>query len=142
MLSEANRLFRVAVIETFFIPQLKSRGYKKTRVNHPALKTKGLTKDEHISVYFDVETGLDYPDGDEWVMVDFVLSPRVNPPDSLKNPDYFTRIPGVKGAPRWRHRELVRFRQGRVKRLEEALIFIDRKAGELDESLKQRSVPA
>ncbi|MBI4258635.1 MAG: hypothetical protein HY619_06740 [Thaumarchaeota archaeon] len=140
LITEANKLLREGIIITFFTPQLRTQGYKASKVKHPTLKTKGLSKDNILHIYFDTETGLDYPDGDEWFIVEYLLPHNVDMPDALKNPDLFTSVTAGKGVRQWRHRELVRYRQGKVKRLEEAVIFIDRKAWELRGMLKQSGV--
>ncbi|MBI2185290.1 MAG: hypothetical protein HYU39_10090 [Thaumarchaeota archaeon] len=139
-ITEANKLLREGILNIFFTPQLRKLRYKPSRVKHPTLKTKGLSKDNILHIYFDTETGLDYPDGDEWFIVEYLLPHSVEMPDALKNPDLFSSIPAGKGVRQWRHRELVRYRQGKVKRFEEAVGFIDQKAAELREMLKQNSV--
>ncbi len=140
LLSDSNKVLREAIVEAFFFPQLKKLGYKKTKVKHPALKTEGLSKNKIIHMYFDLDTGIDYPDGDEWFIVEYLLPYDVNLPDSLKNPDYFANLASEKGSRNWRHRELVRYRYGKVKKLDEALAFIDRKSNELWESLRENAV--
>ena len=42
--------------------------------------------------FFDVDTGSDYPDGDEWFIVDLLFPYDVKLPDNLKGTDYFTTI--------------------------------------------------
>ena len=137
---EANRLLREAIIQAYFAPQLKKLGYNPTKVKHPAVDGSGVSKDDVLHLFFDAETGADYPDGDEWLMVEYLLPRDVDLPDRLKNPDYFTSLGGGKVERQWRHREIVRYRHGRLKRLEEALVFIDKKREELYSALRDNSV--
>ena len=61
-------------------------------------------------------------------------------PDSLKGPDYFTTISVSEGKHFWRHRELIRYKYGKSKKLSESLEFINRKYRELIETLQDSSV--
>ncbi len=139
-LSDANRIIRKAIINIYFEPELLSRDYKVSDVKHPMINSKGIRLNEYLHLFFDISTGSDYPDGDEWFIVEYLLPYSVNMPDNLKNPDYFTTLALDNGSIYWRHRELVRYRYGKVKRLEEALDFIDRKYKELSEVLKYASI--
>ncbi len=40
--------------------------YHKSRVKHPLINEEGLTLEDVLHLYFDLITGNDYPDGDEW----------------------------------------------------------------------------
>jgi hypothetical protein len=138
-LREANRIFRAAIVNTFFQPELEGLGYTRTGFRHPHYGVEGLSKDGIVYIYFDLDTGCEYVDGDEWVIVEYLVPFEVDIPDELKSPDYFTTIT-LDGRRFWRHREMVRYRQGRVKRLEDALTYIDRKATFLYEALKEGGV--
>lgn len=140
-LKEANELFRRAIIKAYFEPQLLKIDYRKSQVKHPNISDDGLTLDNNLHVYFDILTGNDYPDGDEWFSVEYIFPHGMKLPDNLKGPDYFTTlaIPNGEGH-YWRHRELVRFKYGKSKKLEEALGFIDRKYKELSKELYESGV--
>lgn len=135
-LSEANEIIRKAIIKEFFKPELTKFGFKESKERHPFIGEDGLTKDGLIHLYFDTETGNDYPDGDEWFIVEFLIPKEIDLPDKLKSPDYFTSL-AFKGKRLWRHRELVRYRYGKIKRLDEAIDYIIRKAEELSFALKE-----
>lgn len=139
-LSDANMILRKAIISVYFEPELLSRDYKVSEVKHPRINGRGIRLNEYLHLFFDINTGSDYPDGDEWFIVEYLLPYNVKMPDNLKNPDYFTTLALDDGSNYWRHRELVRYRYGKVKRLEEALDFIDRKYKELSEVLKEASI--
>jgi hypothetical protein len=129
-------ILRKAVVQTYFGPELMTMGYVQL---DPQAATLRLRKEDVLELGFDVVTGSEYPDGDEWVIVEYTLIKNVNLPDELKSREYFSRV-GHEGRQVWRHRELVRYRQGKVKRLEEALAFIDRKTKELTDALVKASV--
>ncbi len=139
-LNETNVIFRKALIKVYFEPELIRMGYRKSIVKHPAIMEDGLTSDDHLHLYFDLETGSDYPDGDEWLMVEFLFPYNIKLPDKVKGPDYFTTVSIGEGKNFWRHRELVRYKYGKSKKLTEALAFIDRKYKELQAALKESSV--
>ncbi len=52
-------------------------------------------------------------------------------PDSIKGADYFTTIPIEDNKNFWHHREMVRYKYGKTKKLTEALEFLDSKYKEL-----------
>jgi hypothetical protein len=134
-LKEANEVFRRAIIKAYFEPELLRMDYRKSSVKHPNISDAGLTIEDILHVYFDVYTGNDYPDGDEWFSVEYLLPYSVKLPDGLKGPDYFTTISVSEGKHYWRHRELVRFKYGKSKKLAESLQFIDKKYKELSKSI-------
>ena len=134
-LKEANEVFRQAIIKAYFEPELLRMDYRKSSVKHPNISNAGLTIEDILHVYFDVYTGNDYPDGDEWFSVEYLLPYNVRLPDGLKGPDYFTTISVSEGKHYWRHRELVRFKYGKSKKLAESLQFIDKKYKELSKSI-------
>ena len=84
-----------------------------------------------LHIFFDVETGSDYPDGDEWFIVDMLFPYDVNMPDSLKGADYFTTISSGQGNTYWHHRELIRFKYAKSKKLGDALEFLESKYKDL-----------
>ena len=52
-------------------------------------------------------------------------------PDNMKGPDYFTTISVENGKNFWHHRELIRYKYGKSKKLKEALEFLETKYKEL-----------
>ncbi|HVX03196.1 MAG TPA: hypothetical protein VHA09_08590 [Nitrososphaera sp.] len=139
-LKEANELFRRAIIKAYFEPQLLKMDYRKSAVKHPAIGDDGLTVDGILHIYFDVVTGNDYPDGDEWFSVEYIFPHSVKLQDSLKGPDYFTTLAVPDGKHFWRHRELVRFKYGKSKKLQESLEFLDKKYKELSKGLHDSGI--
>ena len=89
-----------------------------------------------LHVFFDVETGLDYPDGDEWFIVELLFPYDVTLPDSLKGSDFFTIIPVDQDKKYWHHRELIRFKYGKSKKLVYAMEFLELKYKELHKLLE------
>lgn len=136
-LNEANAIFRKAIVKTFFEPELIKIGYRKSSVKHPSIPDDGLTSNDRLHFYFDLVTGSDYPDGDEWFMVEFLFPYSIKLPDKVKGPDYFTTISLEEGKNYWRHKELVRYKYGKSKKLTEAGSFIDNKYKELDKALNE-----
>jgi hypothetical protein len=134
-LKEANEVLRRAIIHAYFEPQLLKMDYHKSSIKHPFIPDDGLTIEDILHLYFDINTGNDYPDGDEWFTVEFLLPYSIKLPDSLKGPDYFTTLSIAEGKHFWRHRELVRFKYGKSKKLLESLQFIDKKYKELSKAL-------
>ena len=47
--------------------------YHKSSVKHPLFPGDGLTVEDILHVYFDISTGDDYPDADEWFTVEYLL---------------------------------------------------------------------
>jgi hypothetical protein len=139
-LKEANEIFRRAIIKAYFEPQMLKMDYRKSQARHPGIPEDGLTLDNVLHLYFDVATGNDYPDGDEWFSVEYIFPHSVKLPDSLKGPDYFTTLSVSDGKHYWRHRELVRFKYGKSKKLVESLEFMDKKYKELSKSLHDSGV--
>jgi len=139
-LKESNEIFRKAIIQTFFEPQLLKMDYHKSFVKHPVISGDGLTIEDVLHLYFDIFTGYDYPDGDEWFSIEYLIPFHVKLPDNLKGPDYFTTLSVAEKKHFWRHRELVRFKYGKSKKLSESLEFIDKKYRELSKSLHDSSI--
>ncbi len=133
---EANKIFRKAIIKGFFEPKLLSLDFKKSNVKHPDISDDGLMQSKLLHVFFDVDTGSDYPDGDEWFILDLLFPYDVKIPDSIKGTDYFTVLSVENGKNFWHHRELIRFKYGKAKKLEESLQFIEKKYKELHSMLE------
>ena len=105
--------------------------FKKSSMKHPIISGDGLMQSHLLHVFFDIETGSDYPDGDEWFIADFLFPYDMKIPDSIKGADYFTTIPIEGNKNFWHHREMVRYKYGKTKKLSEALEFLDTKYKEL-----------
>jgi len=134
--SEVNRIFRKSIIEGFFEPRLVSLDFKRSNVRHPLIKDGGLMQSDLLHVFFDIDTGSDYPDGDEWFIVDMLFPHDVKIPDSIKGPDYFTTLSVGDGKNFWHHRELIRYKYGKSKKLTESLQFLEAKYKELHSLLE------
>jgi hypothetical protein len=139
-LKEANEVMRRAIIKAYFEPELLKIEYHKSGTKHPTITDDGLTVEDTLHLFFDISTGNDYPDGDEWFTVEYLLPYSVKLPDGLKGPDYFTTISVADGKHFWRHRELVRFKYGKSKELTESLSFIDKKYRELSKAVHESPV--
>ena len=100
----------------------------------------GLTAGQDVlHLFFDLITGNDYPDGDEWFTIEYLLPYSIKLPDKLKGPDYFTTIMASEEKHFWRHRELIRFKYGKSKKLSESLEFMNKKYRELAKALHDSS---
>jgi len=128
---EANKIFRKSIIKSFFEEELVSLDFKKSNIKHPTISGDGLMQSNLLHIFFDIETGADYPDGDEWFIADFLFPYSMNIPDEIKGADYFTTISVEGGKNFWHHREMVRYKYGKTKKLTEALEFLDTKYKEL-----------
>jgi len=84
-----------------------------------------------LHIFFDIETGADYPDGDEWFIADFLFPYDMKIPDEIKGPDYFITISTADNKNFWHHREMMRYKYGKTKKLTEALEFLETKYKEL-----------
>jgi hypothetical protein len=135
-INEANKIFRKSIIKGFFEPQLVNLDFKKSTIKHPSINDDGLMQSDLLHVFFDIETGSDYPDGDEWFIVELLFPYTAKLPDSLKGPDFFTTISVDDGKTFWHHRELIRYKYGKSKKLTDALEFLESKYKELHELLK------
>jgi hypothetical protein len=89
-----------------------------------------------LHIFFDIETGSDYPDGDEWFFVEMIFPFDIKIPDNLKGPDYFTRFAIEDKKNFWYHRELIRYKYGKSKKLDESLEFLNTKYKELHSLLE------
>jgi len=130
-ITEVNKIFRKSIIKGFFEEELVKLDFKKTNTKHPIISGDGLMQSHLLHVFFDIETGSDYPDGDEWFIADFLFPYDMKIPDSIKGADYFTTIPIENSKNFWHHREMVRYKYGKTKKLSEALEFLDTKYKEL-----------
>jgi len=135
-INEANKIFRKSIIKGFFEPQLVNLDFKKSSVKHPAIVDDGLMQSDLLHVFFDIETGSDYPDGDEWFIVELLFPHDIKLPDTLKGTDYFTTVSGEDGKTFWHHRELIRYKYGKSKKLDDALEFLESKYKELHSLLE------
>ena len=91
-LTEANTIFRKSIIKGFFEPQLLKLDFKKSNVKHPLITDDGLMQSRLLHIFFDIFTGSDYPDGEEWFIVEFLFPFDIKIPDSIKGTDYFTTL--------------------------------------------------
>jgi len=128
---EANKIFRKSIIEGFFEEGLVKLDFKKSNIKHATISGDGLMQSNLLHIFFDIETGADYPDGDEWFIADFLFPYSMNIPDEIKGADYFITISVEDGKNFWHHREMVRYKYGKTKKLTEALEFLDTKYKEL-----------
>jgi hypothetical protein len=135
-INEANKIFRKSIIKGFFEPQLVNLDFKKSLVKHPSITDDGLMQSDLLHMFFDIETGSDYPDGDEWFIVEMFFPHDIALPDSLKGTDYFTTVSLEDGKTFWHHRELIRYKYGKSKKLEDALNFLESKYKELHSLLE------
>ncbi|MBS1267817.1 MAG: hypothetical protein MAG458_00530 [Nitrosopumilus sp.] len=135
-ISDTNKIFRKSILKGFFEPQLLNLDFKKSSVKHPSINDDGLMQSDLLHVFFDMDTGSDYPDGDEWFMVDMIFPYDVKLSDELIGPDFFTTLSVDSGKIFWHHRELVRFKYGKSKKLLDALNFIELKYQQLYDLLK------
>ena len=135
-ITEVNKIFRKAIIKGFFEDKLVHLDFKKSTVKHPTISGDGLMQSGLLHIFFDIETGADYPDGDEWFIAEFLFPYQMKLPDNLKGTDYFTTISVEEGKSFWHHRELVRYKYGKSKKLGESLDFIELKYKELHELLE------
>ena len=133
---DANKIFRKSIIKGFFEPELMKLDFKKSNVNHPSISDDGLMKSNLLHIFFDIETGSDYPDGDEWFVVEFLFPYSMKLPDTIKGTDYFTTITVEEGKSFWHHRELIRYKYGKSKKLEESINFIESKYSTLHEMVE------
>ncbi|HIE46521.1 MAG: hypothetical protein ABGW49_07055 [Nitrosopumilus sp.] len=128
---EANKIFRKSIIKGFFEPKLLNLDFKKSSVKHPLINDDGLMQSDLLHIFFDLDTGADYPDGDEWFIVELLFPYDVKLPDNLKGVDYFTTLSVDEGKIFWHHRELIRYKYGKSKKLDLALQFLESKYKEL-----------
>ncbi len=135
-INEANKIFRKSIIKGFFEPQLVNLDFKKSSIKHPSINDDGLMQSNLLHVFFDIDTGSDYPDGDEWFIAELLFPYDVKLPDNLKGADFFTTISVEDGKSYWHHRELIRYKYGKSKKLTDALDFLESKYKELHNLLE------
>ena len=128
---EANKIFRKSIIKGFFEEELVKLDFKKSNIKHTTISGDGLMQSNLLHIFFDIETGADYPDGDEWFIADFLFPYSMDIPDEIKGADYFITISVEDGKNFWHHREMVRYKYGKTKKLAEALEFLETKYKEL-----------
>ena len=128
---EANKIFRKSIIKSFFEEELVKLDFKKSNIKHPTISGDGLMQSHLLHVFFDIETGADYPDGDEWFIADFLFPYNMKIPDQIKGADYFTTVPTENDKNFWHHREMIRYKYGKTKKISEALEFLETKYKEL-----------
>ena len=126
-ISEINKIFRKSIIKGFFVEELMNIDFKKSNIKHPIISGDGLMQSHLLHIFFDIETGADYPDGDEWFIAEFLFPYDMKIPDSIKGADYFTTISTNDNKTFWHHREMVRYKYGKTKKLSEALEFLESK---------------
>ena len=110
--------------------------FKKSGIKHPTINDDGMMQSNLLHIFFDIETGSDYPDGDEWFIVEFLFPHDVKLPDNLKGSDLFTTISVEDKKTYWHHRELIRYKYGKSKKLTDALEFLESKYKELHDLLE------
>ena len=130
-ITDVNIIFRKSIIKGFFEDKLLNLDFKKSAVKHPTINGDGLMQSRLLHIFFDIETGADYPDGDEWFIADFLFPYDMKIPDEIIGPDYFTTIPTAGIKKFWHHREMIRYKYGKTKKLSEALEFLEVKYKEL-----------
>ncbi len=130
-ITEVNKIFRKSIIKGYFEPELLNLDFKKSNVKHPTIHDDGLMQSKLLHIFFHIDTGSDYPDGDEWFIVELLFPYSIKVPDSLKGTDYFTTISVGEGKNFWHHRELIRYKYGKSKKLQDSLTFIETKYKEL-----------
>jgi hypothetical protein len=135
-ITETNQIFRKSIIKGFFEPKLINLDFKKSLVKHPFISDDGLMQSDLLHIFFDIGTGSDYPDGDEWFIVEMLFPYDVQIPDNLKGSDFFTTLSIDDKNNYWHHRELIRYKYGKSKKLDAALKFLESKYKELHKLLE------
>ena len=135
-ISESNKIFRKSILRGFFEPRLLNLDFKKSPIKHPSITDDGLMQSDLLHIFFDLDTGSDYPDGDEWFIVDMLFPYDVKLPDHLMGSDFFTTLSVDEGKTFWHHRELIRFKYGKSKKLIDSLDFIETKYKEFHKLLE------
>jgi len=130
-ITDVNIIFRKSIIKGFFEDKLVNLDFKKSAIKHPTISGDGLMQSCLLHIFLDIETGADYPDGDEWFIADFLFPYDMKISDEIIGPDYFTTIPTTDNKKFWHHREMIRYKYGKTKKLNEALEFLEVKYKEL-----------
>jgi len=124
-ITDVNIIFRKSIIKGFFEDKLVNLDFKKSGIKHPTINGDGLMQSRLLHIFFDIETGADYPDGDEWFIADFLFPYDMKISDEIIGPDYFTTIPTTDNKNFWHHREMHRYKNGKTKKISEALEFLE-----------------
>ena len=83
-LKDSNEIFRRAIIKAYFEPELQKMDYRKSSAKHPLITEYGLTAGQDIlHLFFDLITGNDYPDGDEWFTIEYLLPYSIKLPEKI-----------------------------------------------------------
>ena len=135
-ISESNKIFRKSILRGFFEPRLLNLDFEKSSIKHPSIIDDGLMQSDLLHIFFDLDTDSDYPDGDEWFIVDMLFPYDVKLPDQLIGSDFFTTLSVDEGKTFWHHRELIRFKYGKSKKLIDSLDFIETKYKEFHKLLE------
>jgi len=130
-ITDVNIIFRKSIIKGFFEDKLLNLDFKKSAIKHPTINGDGLMQSSLLHIFFDIKTGADYPDGDEWFIADFLFPYNMKISDEIIGPDYFTTIHTTDNKNFWHHREMIRYKYGKTKKLSEALEFLEVKYKEL-----------
>jgi len=130
-ITDVNIIFRKSIIKGLIQDKLENLDYKKSAIKHPTIYGDGLMQSRQLHIFFDIETGADNPDGDEWFIADFLFTSYMKISDEIIGPDYFTTIPTTDNKKFWHHREMIRFKYGKTKKLSEALEYLEVKYKEL-----------
>jgi len=130
-ITDVNIIFRKSIIKGFIEDKLVNLDFKKSAIKHPTINGDGLMQSSLLHNFIDIETGADYPEGDEWYIADFLYPYDMKIPDEIIGPDNFTTIPTTDNKNFWHHREMIRYKYGKTKKLSEALEFLEVKYKEL-----------
>jgi len=130
-ITDVNIIFRKSIIKGFFEDKLVNLDFKKSAIKHPTINGDGLMLSRLLHIFFDIETGADYPDGDESIIAEILFPYNMKISDEIIGPDYFTTIPTTDNKNFWHHREMIRYKYGKTKTLTEALEFLETKYKEL-----------
>jgi len=130
-ITDVNIIFRKAIIKGFFEDELLNLDFKKSTINHPTINGEGLMQSRLLHIFFDIETGADYPDCDVWIIAAFLFPYDINIPDGCKGPDYFTTISTSDNKNCSHFLEMMRYKYGKTLKFTEALEFLETKYKEL-----------
>jgi hypothetical protein len=119
-ITDVNIIFRKSIIKGFFEDKLVNLDFKKSAIKHPTINGDGLMQSSLLHIFFDIE-----------FIADFLFPYDMKIPDEIIGPDYFTTIPATDNKNFWHHREMIRYKYGKTKKLSEALEFLEVKYKEL-----------
>lgn len=124
-LRERNETIRRLFVENYYIPQLRKKGYKFSRLK--GFKGRCLSKNNLVYVYFNLTEANETSDSYMWCPTyHFISHPNIDVPDFLKRD--FHRVPGSQ--------HLVWYRQFlRLLDLDKTLKDIEDKGKELYDTL-------